>query len=253
VLRRNAIGGQGGPLRVLGYVDREAFIVEHCRAKRTLDLGVVGETCRDRYARVTAFPSSLHAQLARVASHLVGIDISATEVEAIRSRYGMNVVAADIESMSGVLRDEAPFDFVVAGDIIEHVSNPGKALDEIRRVLAPSGQIIVTTPNAFGAPNYLRFLFGRFHEGREHVHSYTKYTLTNLLARGGFSVTEMWTALDRVPRSAVRRVVYRVGAIGLRLLPDLGGTLVALAERSDEGRRQQTEAPIRHTASKSVT
>ncbi|MHB8894872.1 MAG: class I SAM-dependent methyltransferase [Candidatus Geothermincolia bacterium] len=43
--------------------------------------------------------------------------------------------------------DDASFDTVYAGEIIEHVGDPMEALAEWRRVLAPGGTLIVTTPN----------------------------------------------------------------------------------------------------------
>lgn len=43
--------------------------------------------------------------------------------------------------------DDGAFDTVYAGEIIEHVTDPMEALAEWRRVLAPGGTLIMTTPN----------------------------------------------------------------------------------------------------------
>ncbi len=42
---------------------------------------------------------------------------------------------------------DASFDVVYAGEIIEHLPDPGSALREWRRVLAPGGTLILSTPN----------------------------------------------------------------------------------------------------------
>ena len=85
--------------------------------------------------------------------------------------------------------------------------------------------------NAFGLPNYLRFVTGRFREGAGHVAAQNKWTLTQLLGRHGFTVDGIWTSLDRIPRAPRKRRLYAVLALGLRALPELGGTLVVVAHR----------------------
>lgn len=218
---------------IKGYINRIDSIVKLCRGKKVLDLGVVGETCADFDRRVASFPSSLHLRLAEEASYLVGVDHSAEEIESLKACYKLNLYTADIEELSTAVGSESPFDVVVMGNVIEHLSNPGKALAEISRLLVNKGQIIVTCPNAFGAPNYLRFLIGRYYESQDHTQSYTKYTLANLLQRHGFYPVAAWTALDRTPRSFIRKAVYRLGSYVLRCFPELGGTLLMVGELED--------------------
>jgi hypothetical protein len=55
---------------------------------------------------------------------------------------------------------------VVSGDIIERLLNPSMMLDGIRTLCAADTRLIITTPNAFGMPNYCRFLLGKFKEGK---------------------------------------------------------------------------------------
>lgn len=203
--------------------------------KRILDCGVVGLTCLDPVTRVTHMPTSLHFRVARIARQTVGIDHAAPIVAELRTAYPrLDLRACDVEEVETGLGDEQPFELVILGDILEHLSNPGRALDGIRRVLVDDGEILVTCPNAFGLPNYGRFLFGRFREGPDHVGSYTKYTLTNLLKRHGFVVQHVFTCLDRTPRSRVRRGLYRLGILLLRVLPELGGTLLVVARRAPD-------------------
>lgn len=48
------------------------------------------------------------------------------------------------------------FDLVVMAEVVEHLINPAKALDEVHRVLKPNGHLILSTPNLACFPN--RFL-----------------------------------------------------------------------------------------------
>ena len=53
------------------------------------------------------------------------------------------------------------FDVIVAGDIIEHLYDTDVFMAELRRVLAPNGHLIITTPNLAWWWNRFRLLFGR--------------------------------------------------------------------------------------------
>lgn len=57
---------------------------------------------------------------------------------------GYNVRLMDAES----LRLGEKFDVVIAGEIIEHLPNPGRFLERARAHLADGGELIVTVPNA---------------------------------------------------------------------------------------------------------
>jgi len=138
---------------------------------------------------------------------------------------------ADIEELSSAVGTERRFEAAVAGDAIEHPSNPGRALHKIRRVSEPHGAHVLASPNAFAAPNYVRFLSGRYREGVDHAQSSNKRTLGSLARRHGFFPIGAWTALDRMPKSSLGRVVYRLAAPILKLFPELGGMLVILAPR----------------------
>jgi 2-polyprenyl-3-methyl-5-hydroxy-6-metoxy-1,4-benzoquinol methylase len=217
-------------VRVQRYViDRIGFIVEHARGRRVLDCGVIGSTLMPASEQLANLPQSLHWRIAAVAQDAVGIDV-ADVVEEANVRYPqLNLVKASAEDLSDL---EGPFDLVVLGDLIEHVSNPGLVLDEARSIIHTAGEIIITCPNALGAPNYLRFLLGRFREGLEHVTAHNKWTISQLLQRHGFTVREIHTCLDRDPANAVRRRTFRLLAFGLRLMPELGGTLIVVARRT---------------------
>ena len=142
---------------------------------------------------------SLHWKLTQL-SETVGIDRSVAVIDEYR-KLGVftNIVAGDVERLDE-LQIERTFDVVIAGDIIEHLSNPGRMLDGIKRFCTENTQVIITTPNAFGAPNFLRYSAGKFREGAEHVMSFNEQSLVTLLTRHGYSISELHTCFQ--PRSA---------------------------------------------------
>ena len=216
--------------RVNGYVHRQDFIVRLCQGKRVLDLGIVGATCENSDLRVDVFPTQLHLRIAGVCGGLVGMDYSAKEIDAIRQRFpDLTLYSGDVTELSCVM-PPAKFEVVVMGNLIEHLSNPGRALDEIATFLTPESRLIITCPNAFGLPNFLRFTAGRFEEGADHVASYTKHTLSNLLRRHQYEVLEVWSGVDATPTSTTRKALYALGSPVLRRAPEIGGTLIVVAQ-----------------------
>lgn len=217
-------------LPVSAYGNRVDMIEALCRGQRVLDMGCVAMTLEPSDQRVSAFPSSLHMRLKRVASSLVGLDYSADEIAALAARHpDLALIAGDAECPPRELADLGPFDVIVFGNLIEHLTNPGKALDAMRSLLATGGRVIVTCPNALGGPNFGRFALGRFVEGPDHVLSFNRWTLQHLLERHGFAPTSVATSYDHTPERWTKRLLVNIGSVPLRLRPEFGGTLVMVA------------------------
>jgi 2-polyprenyl-3-methyl-5-hydroxy-6-metoxy-1,4-benzoquinol methylase len=118
--------------------------------------------------------------------HALGVDVSAFAIAQCRTR-GLNVRQGDLSSTD--LAD-ASFDVAVLDDTIEHLLDPGHALDELRRVLTPGGVITLNTPNDGG---WLRRVMGRhwFHcKPPEHLYYFSPTTLRALLEAHGFHRVE---------------------------------------------------------------
>lgn len=80
--------------------------------------------------------------------------------------------------------------------VLEHVIDPLKTIQEIYRVLKPSGKLIVATPNpyAFG-----RYFFGRYWGGWHlpyHQHFYSQRSTNILAEKAGYEVVSMKSATE---------------------------------------------------------
>ena len=73
-----------------------------------------------------------------------------------------------------------------ASEVIEHVADAARWLSEVRRVLAPGGRLLVTTP----AHGRLRVLSAGWSASPpplgDHLHLYTRGSLRTLLEEFGF-------------------------------------------------------------------
>jgi len=115
------------------HMARYHFAVRLARAKRVLDAG-----CGAGYGS---------AELADVAESVTAIDIAPAAVEYARAHYALPNLAFEQASCTQLPYADGAFDLVVAFEVIEHLENWRDFLQEVRRVLAPAGQLIVSTPN----------------------------------------------------------------------------------------------------------
>ncbi len=87
-----------------------------------------------------------------------GIDIARKTIE-LALQKGIHAKICDIEK--GIEFESNLFDYVFAGEIIEHLYDTDYFLREVKRVLKPNGILILTTPNFLSFGRRLFYLFGK--------------------------------------------------------------------------------------------
>lgn len=112
---------------------RYTFAARLARGKRVLDAG-----CGAGYGS---------AELARTARSVTGLDRAREAVDFARARYQLPNLFFEQASCAALPHPDGAFDLVVAFEVIEHLEDWREFLIEARRVLAPAGQFIVSTPN----------------------------------------------------------------------------------------------------------
>jgi SAM-dependent methyltransferase len=158
------------------------------------------------------FSRALSAKLTRItldqfieahASHGRTLDIGAQNGP--YAKWFPNRVAIDIRRGAGVdlLSDahalalaDASFDVVLCTEVLEHLREPQRAIDEMYRVLKPGGTLLLTT----------RFLFP-IHDAPHDYYRFTKYGLRYLLRK--FEILELNEETTTMGTLAV--LVQRVG------------------------------------------
>lgn len=212
------------------FLPKHDLILSRCKDKRVLHLGCVGNNDYSTEHKVAASPSTLHLKLSSIAK-VTGVDISADAIEEYRkSGICDNILAGDVEDLAALPLGRE-FDFIVIGDLIEHLSNPGRMLDGVRRLCRDDTRVILTTPHAFGLAPFLRHLRGSFREGLQHVMTFNADNLRHLIERHGFRVEEAGTCYQ--PESADGSLTFRMGKKLFETFPRLGGTLYVILSHSD--------------------
>ena len=164
-------------------VDKGNFIQDLCRGKIVLDMGCV---CHDE-----AFYNSddwLHAKIKNVAKELLGVDYLKSDVEKLQQK-GFNIVCADVTRKINI---EKKFDVIVAGDIVEHLVNFEGFFDNLTRLLAPGGKVILSTPNPFYAGEFHYVSFKRSYLiNPEHTCWIDPFAMKQLVSRFDFNIGEI--------------------------------------------------------------
>ena len=100
-----------------------------------------------------------------------------------------------------------PVDLVSMCHVFEHIPNPLKYLDCVKRHLKPGGLFIGIVPN-FGS--YCSVELGKdwyWLDPNYHYVHYTPKTLEEMLGRGGFQLMEQWTRIGDYTEAEVAKVV----------------------------------------------
>jgi 2-polyprenyl-3-methyl-5-hydroxy-6-metoxy-1,4-benzoquinol methylase len=135
------------------------------------------------------------------ANRLLAAGYAVTAFERPNAGYAgsARVVEGDLNREFATEFGETRFDVVTCIEVIEHVENPRHLLRNARRLLAPGGLLVMTTPNIESTAGRLRFLWtGELrHFGRDpafneptHITPIHTFMLERALDDVGFRVLE---------------------------------------------------------------
>ena len=92
---------------------------------------------------------------------IVGVELSDAFAAEARKRLN-RVIVEDLEEFArGPAPPEAPFDCLIAADILEHLVDPWGTLSGVVGMLAPGATVVVSLPNVFFWKTLLRALAAR--------------------------------------------------------------------------------------------
>ena len=148
-----------GQLVAAEHLARYRWAASFCDGRRVLDAG-----CGAGYG------TELLNQAG--AANVVGVDVSEAALTLARAAVsdGVTCEPGDVAALS---YPDDSFDVVVCFEVIEHVEDPERVLDELRRVLRPDGLLLLSSPNR------TRYVPGDPH----HRHEYTRPELQEALGR----------------------------------------------------------------------
>jgi|SRR5579863_8005231 len=164
----------------VGSDTRADFILPLVQGPDVLDLG-----CGAHVPEPGA-PYWLHGRLREKFPAVVGVDLNRESVEKLRALGFDNLHVGNAED----IRLDCRFNTIVAGELIEHLSNPGLFLESAQAHLAPGGQIILTTPYVFCLLGfvYAFFKYPNTCQNPEHTIYFCPASLQELASRAHLKV-----------------------------------------------------------------
>lgn len=217
-------------------IPKRELILRHATGKDVLDCGAVQHSWRMSVEN----PDWLHKSVRDVARSCVGVDFLADDVAELNER-GYDIRVGD------VLRDAPPgeFDVVIAGDIIEHIEDPGQFLHYIADALRPDGIAVITTPSAFYlAQWWTLFATGRPAISPEHCVLFDPFTFSKLVDRTPLEVVELhwltpswWAFWDSnvLVRNLIGRPLHELSKLALRWRSYLNSDFAAILRKRPDG------------------
>lgn len=170
--------------------DRVSFLEQRCRGRHVLDIGCVAHDVERLEGE-----EWLHGRIARSAATCIGVDILEEGVAAVNAA-GFEAIAHDLSTGLGPLADRAPFDVIVAGELLEHVPDLGMVFRVAAEGLANDGALILTTPNPYAPQRVRAGQLGIVWENVDHIMYAFPSGIAELADRTGLVLTEAATISD---------------------------------------------------------
>lgn len=190
---RSVLVDRDMPTRSVGL--RIPYLIHRAAGRRVLHLG-----CLDLPTTRAAVEAGewLHGRLRSTADAILGVDLAAAPPPEVEGHFAEHEYAqcdvTDAEALARHVRRFRP-DLVVFSEVIEHLPNPGGALEALAAAgLEPDTRVLITTPNAFGFRRNALALAGRRERTHpDHVLLFSPYTLAHLAETSGLEVLELAT------------------------------------------------------------
>ncbi len=211
-------------------VQRVEFIKNACAGKKVLHLGCTNYP----YTKESIENGMLlHFDLEATAKELYGFDFDQAGLDILGDAGGNNLYRADLEKLEEVKLFET-FDVIIAGEMIEHLANPGLFLKGIQRFMNSQTRLVITTINAYSAMRFLIYgLRGKGGENEpvhpDHVAYYSYKTLSLTVARENLKVREFYFYDVGTEHRQFNRWIYNIfNDICVKFSPQLSDGVIAV-------------------------
>lgn len=164
---------------------RNEEVLHFCKAKvgeKVLDLG----SGRGWFAIL----------LAKRGCSVSAVDLSEKNLEHIRSTNP--AIDCRLGSAYELPFTGERFDWIVMNEVLEHLEEPGKALQHIRQFLKPGGKVLISVPNKEKITYSLCIHCNQLTPHNAHLHSFDLNSIQRLLSKSGFEIVGKHLYLNKL-------------------------------------------------------
>jgi 2-polyprenyl-3-methyl-5-hydroxy-6-metoxy-1,4-benzoquinol methylase len=141
----------------------------------------------------------------------IGVDVSRWAADQIQRRYGIRVIVGSLEEAAFA---SGTFDVVHMSHVLEHVPDPIGMLREVRRVLSPTGRVIIEVPNELeNVYTWARLRSGTaraYPVASSHLWFFSPTSLARVVKATGFTIDQARSFRDMDDIRALRRIGKRI-------------------------------------------
>lgn len=187
-----------------------------------------GQTRHDLLSRISTDAKSIlefgcgeaplgEALKRRQKCRVVGIELDPHAAAVAEKRIDA-VYRGDVREIVSILDER--FDWIIGGDIVEHLDEPWSFLAELRRVALPGAHLLLSIPNLSNAAVINDLLHGRFDYAYMgltcvgHLRFFTRQTLEDMLMIAGWAIAAI-TPQDAVETPARANLIRALESAGL--------------------------------------
>ena len=214
-------------IKYVSVEDYIVYIVSKVRGSSVLHLGCAGD-----YLKFGP-DACLHYQISKVTDWLDGVEIDSEALEKVKawvpedSSGKIKYYLGDVQDLSFLYGNK--YDIILAGSIIEHLSNPGQMLESFVELCAADGLVIIVTPHVFGLMQFLRVaLYRKEAVNPDHTCWFSISTLSELCSRYNLVPVEWHTGFGWRPKSWKWTIMKNLGVPLFKIFPHLGGSLIGV-------------------------
>lgn len=191
---------------------------EHSRIEKILEITknkrVIHVGCADHLPLIQEKINNkkwLHILLLENTTKCIGVDTNNLAVDFINNDLGINeVYCFDILSDNNIIQDDIHWDYMIFGEIIEHIDNPIAFMAKIKeKYNGKVDKILVTAPNVFNLLTINDIKNNTENINTDHRYWFSPYTLTKILTISGFKNFEL-TFAERVKLPFARAIIRRL-------------------------------------------
>lgn len=198
--------------RLERYVQEDGMIIDtalHTSGVEGINLEYYGNARTDLISMITSEKScplkvleigcGTGATLLEIKEQFPNAQVYGVELQKEVAEYGaktLPIICGNIEDKNLTYPKES-FDYIVLGDVIEHLINPEETLSYLKQFLKEDGCIIASIPNILHYSAFIPLLFGEFNYSeagildRTHLRFFTWRSIYNMFERVHCEIVEV--------------------------------------------------------------